>query len=464
MSSLSPTAKNTIMSVFAMDQTGLLHKLVVPFHPGLHLGIIIAITVIVALVFATQPKRQYLAAGIPIVGLAGKGNINQARERFRHDSKRMLLEGYEKYKGNPFYVPTKRGERLMIPPKYVEELKNAPASIADFPATFVEVINPRHPVVIFSDLDQMFEGQITTIGTEQSLHPRIIKNQLNHHLPAVLPEVDDEVTTALELLLPDCNGTLAISLRRLDLLTLCPDWTEVNIGDIMTRTVARASSRMFGGTTLSNHEDWTRTMIDFTNDSFLAAQRLKDFPYYTRPLCQYFIPAVKRVFHHFGLSEELIVPIINSRENVKGKPKDLLQWLSENAGDRSKETISQISLHVAFAAIHTSAIGVTHILFDLCAMPEYIDPIREEVAAALESTDGLPSKKSFLKMPKLDSFMRESQRFNPLLLSQSHVLFHARITHSLFVVTFERLIRHDLTLTDGFTIPANTQIGVPAHA
>ena len=31
------------------------------------------------------------------------------------------------------------GERLMIPAKYVEELKNASASQADFPATFVEV-------------------------------------------------------------------------------------------------------------------------------------------------------------------------------------------------------------------------------------------------------------------------------------------------------------------------------------
>ena len=31
------------------------------------------------------------------------------------------------------------GERLMIPAKYVEELKNASASEADFPATFVEV-------------------------------------------------------------------------------------------------------------------------------------------------------------------------------------------------------------------------------------------------------------------------------------------------------------------------------------
>ena len=31
-------------------------------------------------------------------------------------------------------------------------------------------------------------------------------------------------------------------------------------------------------------------------------------------------------------------------------------------------------------------------------------------------------------------------------------------------VTFERLIRKDLHLSDGFVIPANTQIGVPAHA
>lgn len=31
------------------------------------------------------------------------------------------------------------GERLMIPDKYVEELKNVPASQADFPATFIEV-------------------------------------------------------------------------------------------------------------------------------------------------------------------------------------------------------------------------------------------------------------------------------------------------------------------------------------
>ena len=40
------------------------------------------------------------------------------------------------------------GDRLMIPPKYVEELKNEPNERADFPATFVEV-RPRPVLVHF---------------------------------------------------------------------------------------------------------------------------------------------------------------------------------------------------------------------------------------------------------------------------------------------------------------------------
>lgn len=46
-------------------------------------------------------------------------------------------------------------------------------------------------------------------------------------------------------------------------------------------------------------------------------------------------------------------------------------------------------------------------------MPEYIDPLREEFRAAL-AEENCSSKKAILKMPKLDSFMLESQRFKPL--------------------------------------------------
>lgn len=38
-----------------------------------------------------------------------------------------------------FYVPSPLGERLMIPVKYLEELKTAPIDEVDFVATFIEV-------------------------------------------------------------------------------------------------------------------------------------------------------------------------------------------------------------------------------------------------------------------------------------------------------------------------------------
>lgn len=41
--------------------------------------------------------------------------------------------------GDFFYVPSALGERLMIPVKYLEDLKTAPIDKVDFVATFAEV-------------------------------------------------------------------------------------------------------------------------------------------------------------------------------------------------------------------------------------------------------------------------------------------------------------------------------------
>lgn len=43
------------------------------------------------------------------------------------------------YQGLPFYIPSPIGERLMLPAKYVEELKSAPVEDVDFVGTFFEV-------------------------------------------------------------------------------------------------------------------------------------------------------------------------------------------------------------------------------------------------------------------------------------------------------------------------------------
>ena len=88
---------------------------------------------------------------------------------------------------------------------------------------------------------------------------------------------------------------------------------------------------MFRGTILSRHERWTNTMIVFTGDSFLAAQRLKDFPAFLRPVVKLFIPEVTMTFAQFQLPDSLISPVLFEwSADPNEKRVDLIQWMLDN--------------------------------------------------------------------------------------------------------------------------------------
>ena len=68
--------------------------------------------------------------------------------------------------------------------------------------------------------------------------------------------------------------------------------------------------------------------------------------------------------------------------------------------------------------------SLTHALFDLAAHPEYIQPLREEIERVV--ADEGWTKSAFTHMWKLDSFLKESHRYNgmsfrELLHSPHHV-------------------------------------------
>lgn len=50
-----------------------------------------------------------------------------------------------------FYLPSNLGERLMLPTKYLDDLKNAPVDKVDFVATFFEVGGTEIVVVLAAD-------------------------------------------------------------------------------------------------------------------------------------------------------------------------------------------------------------------------------------------------------------------------------------------------------------------------
>jgi cytochrome P450 len=79
------------------------------------------------------------------------------------------------------------------------------------------------------------------------------------------------------------------------------------------------------------------------------------------------------------------------------------------------ETVADTVLAGAFAAIHTTTMTLTNVLYDLAAHPEWADVLREEIERiSTEEPDGKLRKKTMPKLKKLDSIIKESQRVNPL--------------------------------------------------
>ena len=179
---------------------------------------------------------------------------------------------------------------------------------------------------------------------------------------------------------------------------------------------------MFGGTDLSRHKEWVSATINFAVDGFLGAQAIKKYPVFVRPIVARWMPELNKISQHHATAQRVIVPILRQRESRDfDKPADFLQWMLDSARgeEAEKEFIATIQLKLSFAAIHTSAAAPTQLLYDLCARPEYIKPLIEEIEEVKAIYGGLESKQALRKLVKMDSFMKESQRFNPLLLSRS---------------------------------------------
>lgn len=51
--------------------------------------------------------------------------------------------------------------------------------------------------------------------------------------------------------------------------------------------------------------------------------------------------------------------------------------------------------------------------FNLAAMHEYIEPLREEAVRALVENDGVLTARALQSMKKMDSFLKETMRLNP---------------------------------------------------
>ena len=298
------------------------------------------------------------------------------------------------FKEGFFKIRRNDAEILILPRRYINELRD---------------VSERKLSAMEAHLKNMV-GKYTIGNTHMmrtsDLHRRALQRKLNPSLGTLIPSLKDELEYAMKVDVPKAE-----------------DWTPVRINELTVAVVARISARIFVGPKLCRNAEWLYLSIHFTKNLGWTRNILRLFPILVRPIAARLMPSYWRIYKNLSAAQRLLRPIIAMRESSAKndpdyqKPNDFLQWLMDDArpDEAHPDDIAHRQLLVSLAAIHTTSMSVSHLIYDLCAYQQYLEPLREEIIKTLREDDGF-KKTTLNKLRKLDSFMKETQRLNPPLV------------------------------------------------
>ncbi|KAK1141873.1 hypothetical protein N8T08_008386 [Aspergillus melleus] len=358
---------------------------------------------VVYLIYAFLSTPQSSKASSAALFTPDRTSAGDRKKRWLYDSVNLLQEGYQKFDGKPFRIWTTEGEQVVISPDYVDELKMLPDHT--FPSALRHFF--LHKYLWPIEVSKLDYGHV------------VMKNDLNKSMGWIFPEMRDEVDTVFPLEFPESK-----------------DWHAIQVYPKILRLVSRVNGRIFVGNPLHQNEEWINiscnaSPLSTIHNMFDSLLDLRFFHPWLRPLVQFFIPELRTVWDCNSKAQELLSPILRERhinENKADwkKPNDSIEWLRDlvpepNRNDPLFHAISQLG--IGAVSVNTTTQLLTNSLFNLATYPD------------------------MGKLKKLDSFIKETLRFNGHLTA-----------------TFQRKALRPITLSDGTSIAPGTFTLAPANA
>ncbi|KAI1389674.1 cytochrome P450 [Hypoxylon trugodes] len=383
--------------------------------PILLAGLLITLSLTQAHLLRSSP-----IAKVPVIG-SELGSDEKRRQAYLRNARQLYLDGYQKFKNGMFRIVSPRKSKVIVmSPKFLQELSELPDNVLSFDAAIEETMQSKYT---------------QARGTGAAIIPHTIKTHLTPALVRLNPSIASEVQEALELEMPPCD-----------------DWTPINLSRKMIRVVVMVSGRVFIGPELCRDERYIDAAINYSMDLMKAQQAVSMLPEWKRPFLASHLPPVKALDKRFDDADAFLRPLVASRRAMdpKERPDDLVQWLLNGEakfGATTTEKLAEVQLGISFAAIHTTTLTTTNAFYNLAAMPELAQDLREEIRSVLAEHNNVFTSSSMQAMKKLDSFMKETLRFHPA-----------------FATSFQRKTLRPFTLSNGQRIPAGVIIEVPVHA
>lgn len=193
------------------------------------------------------------------------------------------------------------------------------------------------------------------------------------------------------------------------------------------RVVGQMLARTVVGPELCRHPDWVESVIGYSQNVFMAAVYMKLVPKFMIPMVAYLTPYRYRIYSNIRKIRKILYPTLKQRlemardhpENwaVKVKTEQMytLDWLVQTSppAEATLEMISHRITGVSFGGSHTTSNHVFNSVLEMAAdFDRWAIPLREEIDEVLGDKKEITNA-DLSKMWKLDSFMKEAQRFHP---------------------------------------------------
>ncbi|KAI1170862.1 cytochrome P450 [Nemania sp. FL0916] len=353
---------------------------------------------------------------------------HDTEERYVSESRNLLLKGYDQYlrNGIPFQMRNpvpELGPQVFLPLKYLDEIKTAPTSLFSF-----EVFSEKLFLLNYSD------GPHQTKGAAQ-----VIRVDLNRNLGKL------------------ATGMYCEAIAALDAKVTSSDWTTFPAYETLSTIATQVNSYALVGPSLCRDPRWIQISLQCVMIVFGAAKAIRDN--YTprwRWLARWQSDAPAQLRAMRAQAVEMLRPLYKERKDALNSKAsqddeahlDCVNWLLQlKNSDTSIEKIADQELFLAIASTHTTSATLTSILFDLLAHPQSQDELRAEVNEALEECGGKWTLQRVAQMKKMDSFMKESNRLNPIGF-----------------IAGQRIAVKAHTFNDGLHLPAGTVFQFAADA
>ena len=154
-------------------------------------------------------------------------------------------------------------------------------------------------------------------------------------------------------------------------------------------------------------------------------------PWLLRAPTAYLLPDLRRVYHHHERARALVQPILEQRiqDDKTGKNgvkrSDTVQWMYDSLPEQEKSDYAfqgVAQLAITAVSVQSTSKLLVNIVLNLMTYTEYVPILKQEIQDVLAECGGKWTLDSMAQLEKLDSFMRESLRFEPPLTGELIVI------------------------------------------